>query len=136
MTKSEITLKTKLPSIIEKIEQGQTLTKICNAKDTPSLTTIYRAMREDDKIHQAIMKAREVGTYTILDQIHDELNTPQDPKYFQQYREKAHHARWLASKLASGIFGDKQKIDQKTDSKLTISWARPQGPKAPGVIEG
>lgn len=134
--KSEIILKGKLENIIEKIEQGNTLTKICKDKAYPALTTVYKAMREDDKIHQAIMKAREVGTYSILDQIHDELNTPQDPKYFQQYREKAVHARWLASKLASGIFGDKQKIDQKTDSKLTISWARPQEPKAPGVIEG
>tara|TARA_B100001093_G_C25928158_1_gene635708 strand:+ start:83 stop:490 length:408 start_codon:yes stop_codon:yes gene_type:complete len=134
--KSEIILKGKLENIIEKIEQGNTLTKICKDKAYPGLTTVYKAMREDDKIHQAIMKAREVGTYSILDQIHDELNTPQDPKYFQQYREKAVHARWLASKLASGIFGDKQKIDQKTDSKLTISWARPQEQKAPGVIEG
>ena len=87
-------------------------------------------MRQDDELHKKIMKAREVGTFTILDKIHDELNEPQDPKYFQQYREKAHHARWLASKLAAGIFGDKSKQEIKQDTNLSISWGRPQEAKA------
>jgi len=115
----------KLENIIEKLEQGNTLTKICSDKDYPSISVVYRKMREDDVIHKKIMKAREVGTFTILDKIHDELEQPQDPKYFQQYREKAHHARWLASKLASGIFGDKIKQEVKSDNILTISWGKP-----------
>ena len=120
----------KLESIIEKLENGNTLTSICKDKSYPSLSVVYRLMRQDDELHKKIMKAREVGTFTILDKIHDELNEPQDPKYFQQYREKAHHARWLASKLASGIFGDKSKQEIKQDTNLSISWGRPQEAKA------
>lgn len=120
----------KLESIIEKLENGNTLTSICSDKTYPSLSVVYRSMRADDNLHKKIMKAREVGTFTILDKIHDELNEPQDPKYFQQYREKAHHARWLASKLAAGIFGDKSKQEIKQDTSLSISWGRPQEAKA------
>ena len=120
----------KLESIIEKLENGNTLTSICKDKSYPSLSVVYRLMRQDDELHKKIMKAREVGTFTILDKIHDELNEPQDPKYFQQYREKAHHARWLASKLAAGIFGDKSKQEIKQDTNLSISWGRPQEAKA------
>ena len=127
----------KIENIIEKLENGKTLTEICKDKNYPSLSVVYRKMRDDDKFHKQIMKAREVGTFTILDQIHEMLSKPQDPKYFQQTRELAHHARWLASKLASGIFGDKVKQEVKSDNKITISWGRPQEPKeAPEVIEG
>lgn len=127
----------KIENIIEKLENGKTLTEICKDKNYPSLSVVYRAMRSNDKIHKEIMKAREVGTFTILDQIHEMLSKPQDPKYFQQTRELAHHGRWLASKLASGIFGDKVKQEVKSDNTLTISWGKPQEPvKVPEVIEG
>lgn len=106
----------KTENIIEKLENGKTLTEICKDKKYPSLSVVYRKMRDDDKFHKQIMKAREVGTFTILDQIHEMLTKPQDPKYFQQTRELAHHARWLASKLASGIFGDKIKQEVKSDN--------------------
>ena len=79
----------KTESIIEKLENGKTLTEICKDKNYPSLSVVYRKMRDDDKFHKMIMKAREVGTFTILDQIHEMLTKPQDPKYFQQTRELA-----------------------------------------------
>ena len=119
----------KTESIIEKLENGKTLTEICKDKNYPSLSVVYRKMRDDDKFHKMIMKAREVGTFTILDQIHEMLTKPQDPKYFQQTRELAHHARWLASKLASGIFGDKIKQEVKADNNITISWGNPRSQK-------
>lgn len=124
----------KIDLILERLENGETLTKICKDKDYPSLSVVYRACREDDDLHNKIMKARQNGTFTILDKIHDELNEKQDPKYFQQYREKAHHARWLASKLAAGTFGDKIKSEVKQDTTVTFSWGKPQEPvQAPRV---
>ena len=44
-------------------------------------------------------------------------------------RERYNHIRWLASRLLSTTFGDKQKIEQKTDTTLTISWGRPDDKK-------
>jgi len=35
-------------------------------------------------------------------------------------------SRWLASKLASGVFGDKIKQEVKQDSKLIIQWDIPE----------
>lgn len=116
----------KLENILERLENGETLTKICKDKDYPSLSVVYRACREDDELHSKIMKARQNGTFTILDNIHETLNQPQDPKNFQQIRELAHHGRWLASKLAAGTFGDKIKQEVKQDTNITFSWGKPQ----------
>lgn len=38
-------------------------------------------------------------------------------------REKWSHLRWLSSKLLSDTFGDKQKVEQKIDNHLIISWS-------------
>ena len=115
-----------ISNIIDQIEQGNTLTKICKQKNFPSLSYIYKSMRENEELHKKIMKAREVGVWTLLDQTQDILNEPQDPKQFQQIRELAHHNRWKASKLASGVFGDKIKQEVKADNTLTISRGSPQ----------
>lgn len=115
--------------IIEKLENGETLTKISKEKGFPSLSQIYKCMRSDDALHRRITKAREVGSYSHLDKIQDMLSEPQDPKYFQQQREAAHHARWLASKLLSNTFGDKVKSEIKQDQKITISWKSNKKPE-------
>ena len=41
-------------------------------------------------------------------------------------REVFSYLKWLASKLGSSTFGDKQKQEIKQDSTLTISWGRPK----------
>jgi len=112
--------------IIERLENGETLTKIAKDKDFPSLTTIYKALRADDVLHKKISKAREIGAYSYLDAMRDELDQPQDPKYFQQLREKLHHSRWLSSKLLSGTFCDKIKSEVQQDTKITVSWKQPK----------
>ena len=115
-----------LNKIIERIELGEPLTKICKDKSMPSLSVFYRYMRNDEKLQNKIRQARETGCFTIIDKINEDLETPQDNQHMMWVRERLAMGRWLASKLASGVFGDKIKQEVKQDSKLIIEWNIPE----------
>ena len=115
-----------ISKIIERIELGEPLTKITKDKSMPSLSVFYRYMRNDEKLQNKIRLARETGCFTIIDKINEDLETPQDNQHMMWVRERLAMGRWLASKLASGVFGDKIKQEVKQDSKLIIEWNIPE----------
>lgn len=88
----------------------------------PGLSTIYKWIREDKNFANDITEARRTGAQTWLDtaiEILDREDIP--PQQFQIIREKLHHIRFLASKLIA-LYGDKQVVETKGDSTLTIKW--------------
>ena len=120
--------------IITELELGKPLSKI--AKELKiSLTEIYKKLREDEELQKKVRAARETGCFTIIDQINEMLETPQDNQHMMWVREKIQQSRWLASKLAAGVFGDKQKHEVKQDTTLTVSWGRPTDEKLIKKIE-
>ena len=114
--------------ICEKLMSGVPLTRICEAKDLPSLSTVHRLINKDPSFAKQIIQARKVGCQFYLDKMIDELETVSN-KDVGIVREKLHHYRWLASKLLPTLYGDKQEIVQ--DTKITIQWQ--QDPK---IVEG
>ena len=115
--------------IITELELGKPLSKIAKEMKV-DLSTIYKKMRNDKELQAKVRQARESGCFTIIDKINEELETPQDNQYMMWMREKLHQSRWLASKLASGVFGEKSKQEIKTDNKISISWGKPANDKA------
>lgn len=109
-------------SIVSQLMNGTPLTKICKAKDSPSLSKVYKWIATNKDFADKILTARRVGSQTYLDQMIEELENA-DNRNIQIVREKLHHYRWLASKLI-GIYGDKQEI--KTDTKIEITWNVPE----------
>ena len=108
-------------SIITQLMNGTPLTKICKAKDSPSLSKVYKWIATNKEFADKILTARRIGAQTYLDSMIEELEGA-DNRNIQVVREKLHHYRWLASKLIS-IYGDKQEI--RTDSKIEITWNVP-----------
>lgn len=108
-------------SIITQLMNGTPLTKICKAKDSPSLSKVYKWIATNKEFADKILTARRIGAQTYLDSMIEELEGA-DNRNIQVVREKLHHYRWLASKLI-GIYGDKQEI--RTDSKIEITWNVP-----------
>ena len=128
MTK-ELTLTTSLSNnICQKLMEGKPLTQICQQKDLPSLTTIYKWINSNPSFAKQITNARRVGTQYYLDKMIEELET-MSAKDVGIVREKLHHYRWLSSKLLPNLYGDKQEVIQ--DTKITIQWQ--QDPK---IVEG
>ena len=102
--------------------EGKPLTQICQEKDLPSLTTIYKWINSNPSFAKQITQARKVGCQTYLDKMITELETASH-KDVPILREKLHHYRWLASKLLPSLYGDKQEVIQ--DTKVTIEWKKP-----------
>mgnify|MGYP001380463824 CR=1 FL=1 len=115
----------KAEKICERLELGEPLSTICKDKDFPDVSTVYKACRKDDKLQEKIMKARQTGVWTLLDKIAEDQQIPKSPQETHFLREKWSHIRWLATKLASGTFGDKSQVQQKIDNRLIISWGTP-----------
>ena len=103
--------------------EGKPLTHICQEKDLPSLTTIYKWINSNPSFAKQITQARKVGCQTYLDKMITELETASH-KDVPILREKLHHYRWLAQKLLPALYGDKQEIVQ--DTKIEITWQQPE----------
>ena len=114
--------------ICEKLMSGVPLTRICETKDLPSLSTVHRLINKDPSFAKQIIQARKVGCQFYLDKMIDELETVSN-KDVGIVREKLHHYRWLASKLLPSLYGDKQEVIQ--DTKITIQWQQPEK-----IVEG
>ena len=114
--------------ICEKLMSGVPLTRICEAKDLPSLSTVHRLINKDPSFAKQITNARRVGTQYYLDKMIEELET-MSAKDVGIVREKLHHYRWLSSKLLPNLYGDKQEVIQ--DTKITIQWQQPEK-----IVEG
>jgi hypothetical protein len=109
-------------SIVTQLMNGTPLTKICKAKDSPSLSKVYKWIATNKEFADKILTARRIGAQTYLDQMIEELESA-DNRNIMIVREKLSHYRWLASKLI-GVYGDKQEI--RTDSKIEITWDVPE----------
>ena len=112
--------------IIERLELGEPLSKITRDKKLPTASTVYKYCSSNEELHKRIMNARQTGVWTLLDKIAEDMEIPKTPQETHFLREKYSHIRWLASKLASNVFGDKIKSEIKQDTTLTVTWGIPE----------
>lgn len=122
MSKEIQLTKTLSEKIQQELMKGTPLTRICAAKDMPSLSTVYKWLSADKEFNKDIIAARRIGCQTYLDKMIEELENVSS-RDVGIVREKLHHYRWLASKLIPNLYGDKQEIVQ--DTKITIEWSKP-----------
>ena len=115
-------LETYSDAILEQLQLGTPLTKICKLKDMPCLTTVYKWARENKEFAADMQEARRTGAATWLDkclEILEQKDIP--PNQLGFVREQLHHYRFLASKLIS-VYGDKSEVKQTGDSTIKIIW--------------
>jgi len=118
-----------IETICKRLELGEPLSTICKDKKMPDVSTVYKHCRNDDKLREKIMAARQMGVWTLLDKIAEDMQIPKTPQETHFLREKWSHIRWLATKLASTTFGDKSQIQQKIDNRMIITWGEPADDK-------
>ena len=105
--------------IVIKLMEGTPLTTICQDKNLPSLSRVYKEIQNNKAFAQEVMDARRVGCQGYLDKMIIELETA-DSKNIMVLREKLHHYRWLASKLIA-VYGDRKEV--AVDQHIEISWS-------------
>ena len=118
-----------IETICKRLELGEPLSTICKDKKMPDVSTVYKHCRNDDKLREKIMAARQMGVWTLLDKIAEDMQIPKTPQETHFLREKWSHIRWLVTKLASTTFGDKSQIQQKIDNRMIITWGEPADDK-------
>ena len=99
--------------------EGTPLTTICQDKNLPSLSRVYKEIQNNKAFAQEVMDARRVGCQGYLDKMITELETA-DSKNIMVLREKLHHYRWLASKLIA-VYGERKEVS--VDQHIEISWS-------------
>jgi len=92
--------------VLELIEQGHTIRDISAMADMPNWTTIRRFIRADDAHRTQYARAREVAADAYEAQIIDHLNAA-DPETAAACRVKIDALKWLMSKRAPKVYGDK-----------------------------
>jgi len=110
--------------ILEQLQLGDPLTKIIKAKGMPSLSTVYREMRDDEEFNDQITKARINGAHTWGDKAMEILEQNYTPQEMGIVREKLVHIRWLMSKLIPN-YNDKLVNEHKGENKIVFSWEDP-----------
>jgi hypothetical protein len=121
MSKLNKSLKEK---ILEQLQLGDPLTKIIKTKGMPSLSTVYREMRDDTEFNDHITKARINGAHTWGDKAMEILEQNYTPQEMSIVREKLIHIRWLMSKLIPN-YNDKLINEHKGENKIVFSWEDP-----------
>lgn len=116
--------------ICENIEKGMTLTEICHKfKDkVPPHNTIMKWRREKDDFKEQYTTACESRMYKWVDEMYDLADAP-PPEHedkikinaeLQSRRLKIDTMKFLASKLAPKLFGDKVQVENVGEPIIQI----------------
>ena len=123
----ELSVKKNLPTIIDSLIEGNTLTGSIESKITNpmgiSLGKFYSILKKNPELEQQVLDARKLGIQTSIDRLleifnHQELENPNQILWITR---KADFVKWIAGKITDLYSDNKvQKVDQKTE--MTISW--------------
>ena len=123
----ELNVKKNLPTILDSLIEGNTLTGTIESKITNptgmNLGKFYSILKKNPEIEQQVLEARKIGIQTSIDRLleifnHQELENPNQILWITR---KADFVKWIAGKITDLYSDNKvQKVDQKTEMK--ISW--------------
>ncbi len=124
-----------IDEVCERLALGETLSRICAARDLPDRRTIHRWAAKDGDIADRILTARRLGGWAMFDEATDRLMNA-TPQTIQVERELAHHVRWSISKLVPDVFSEKGKDRGMNISgqHITISWMNSGEEETPALV--
>lgn len=98
------------------IAGGQSLRKICEAKDMPSIDTVRVWLIEDAEFSAQYARAREEQADYYADEIVTIADTEEDPN---RARVRIDARKWTAGKLKPKVYGDK--VDLSGALRVTLT---------------
>ncbi len=117
----ESDINTILASVIERLEGGESLNKICSDDDMPNRATVMKWLKERPDLAEQYAYAREEGAENLVDRVQsitDEvLSGAITP---EQGRVVIHSLQWLIMKMKPQKYGDKPSstvINNMTDNR-------------------
>lgn len=107
-------------AICEMIASGKSVRTICAEDSFPSMSTVFKWLRENEEFSQQYVRAREAQADTLFDEVlsiadqYVSMADKLDVDHIQRARLRIDARKWMASKLQPKKYGDKLDIDQKT----------------------
>lgn len=121
--------------ILARLENGESLRKICKAEGFPHESTVRKWARMDPEFMKKYRAARDLGYETLADELIDicddatndwmERNDPENPGYqvnlehIARARLRIDTRKWVLAKMHPQIYGDKQQVDVSGTIKIT-----------------
>lgn len=106
-------------AICEAIEGGSTIREICGREGMPDWTTLRRWLRTFDSFRTQYAHAREVSAEAFEHQILIETERAM-PDTAQVARLRVDALKWIMSKRAPKVYGDKLSFDGKVDGTINV----------------
>ena len=124
-----------IDEVCDRLALGETLSRICAARDLPDRRTINRWAVKDRDLADRILTARRLGGWAMFDEATDRLMNA-TPQSIQVERELAHHVRWSISKLVPDVFSERGKDRGMNISgqHITISWLSSGEEETPTLV--
>lgn len=126
-----------LTEILDMLCSGISLVQICRNEKYPKKSTIYRWVANDTPVgfRESYFSAREIGAWALADEIIDiaddgtndwlqrevedgRVVITVNSEHISRSRERIASRKWLASKYAPSVFGDR--VDHKHDHEHTV----------------
>lgn len=107
-------------AICEKIADGKSLRKICDADDMPNKATVFRWLASSKEFSDQYARARESQADSLFDDVlsiadqYDNAQDKLDIEHIQRAKLRIDARKWMAGKLKPKVYGEKQEIDQRT----------------------
>lgn len=103
-------------SICDKLADGMSLKRICEAEDMPSKVTFYNWINKSEDLLNKYARAKDDGADALADDIQDIADGVLSGKYDPNAgRVAGDLKKWSASKLKPKKYGDK--LDMTTNGK-------------------
>ena len=90
--------------VCERLAGGESMSAICKDEHIPSITTLFKWMRENESFATEYARAREAQAEGYVDKILEITETEPD---VQRARLKVDVIKWHASKMKPKKYGDK-----------------------------
>lgn len=112
--------------ICERISEGQSLRKICDAEDMPNKATVFRWLAANKEFSDQYARARETQADTLFDDVlaiadqYDTISEAVNPDLIQRAKLRIDARKWMAGKLRPKVYGDKLELAGDASAPLTV----------------
>jgi hypothetical protein len=108
-----------LEKILDAVMNGKTLKAICESASMPSLTTIYRWLRDDEEFYISYARAVAVRTHEMILEALEIADRPKSGSADVAADKLRYDARMkIAGKLNPKHYGDKPEINKEEKDTL------------------
>ena len=111
-----------IDKIVEHLQLGEPLSRICRHKDMPSSTSFNNWTRKDMKLAERVLTARKEGAMAWYDKSIELIENP-EPTQMQVVREQLAHIRWMCKSMIPSLFSEKLQQEVKQDTTIKIEFS-------------